>query len=262
MPKTLPSPKPMPSNIVRKLNDMNRAFYARVADEFDATRDGAWQGWYGIKTYIPLTSGESHPFARVLDVGCGNGRFGVFIAKENPNGYINYFGIDSSRELLTHAEKTLAVIPHPNFGYSLEKRDFIEQPLDEKHDFPYRFHLVVAFGVLHHIPGTAQRMDFVRSLANLVLPDGHLVYTEWRFYEDQRFHKHLLPPPADLAPHLEKGDYFLDWGGDKTAMRYCHYVDDAEHKALIAATGLTLAQTYRADGYNRDTNMYVVLHKP
>ncbi len=44
------------------------------------------------------------------------------------------------------------------------------------------------------------------------------------------------------------------WRRETPALRYCHYVDDAEHSALVAATGLTEVVTFRADGETGDMN--------
>ena len=65
------------------------------------------------------------------------------------------------------------------------------------------------------------------------------------------------PGRTDLQ--VEPHDYLLDWRRGEHALRYCHYVDDAEHAALIAATGLTEITTYRADGRTNDMNRYSAL---
>ncbi|MEW6579100.1 MAG: hypothetical protein AB1435_07890, partial [Chloroflexota bacterium] len=74
-----------------------------------------------------------------------------------------------------------------------------------------------------------------------------------------RFRQRILPWPPDLV--AEPGDYLLDWRRGARAPRYCHYVDDAEHAALIAATGLRELATYRADGHTGDVNQYSILRR-
>jgi len=58
---------------------------------------------------------------------------------------------------------------------------------------------------------------------------------------------------------VEAGDYLLDWRRGERALRYCHYVDDAEQAQLVAATGLKLVTQYRADGSTGDANLYTVM---
>lgn len=238
----------MDDTTILQLNAINRAFYAQVADEFDATRAGAWAGWERL---IPYLIGVQS----VLDVGCGNGRFGVFLA-QHAAAPLSYHGIDNSAALLARARTALS--DQPNLAAVLEARDLVEQPLDVSYD---GYDLVVGFGVLHHIPGADRRRAFIRALADQVAPRGLLIYTEWRFYEQARFRAKVIPFPPEIAPHVEANDFLLDWGGDSAAVRYCHYVDDAEHTALIEGSGLALVETFRADGHSGDTNVYCVLRK-
>ncbi|MBK8029290.1 MAG: class I SAM-dependent methyltransferase [Chloroflexi bacterium] len=235
---------------VRRLNAINRQFYVTVADDFDATRGQAWVGWEKLIEHLqphpptPSPGGEGE--ISVLDVGCGNGRFGVFL--RDKLGAIRYHGMDNSAALL---DKARASLPDA----ILEERDIVEHPPDAG-----AYDLVVLFGVLHHLPGADRRLAFMRTLAERVAPGGWLVFTAWRFYEYPRFRDRVVPWEADLQ--VEAHDYLLDWRRGERALRYCHYVDDAEAERLITATGLERVAQYRADGFTGDVNLYVVLKKP
>ena len=91
------------------------------------------------------------------------------------------------------------------------------------------------------------------------LPGGFLVFAAWRFYVRERFRRRIAPWPADID--AEAHDYLLDWRRGERALRYCHYVDDAEHAQLIAATDLRARADFRADGAEGDLNRYTVLQK-
>jgi tRNA (uracil-5-)-methyltransferase TRM9 len=249
----------MDSSTITRLNQINREFYRVTADEFDQTRGEAWPGWERLRPYL-------HTPISVLDVGCGNGRFGLFLAKtlslptspplhrmeRGSGGEVIYHGLDSNPALLEHARESLQSLS--GLTVNLEERDMVENPPDTG-----AYDLVVLFGVIHHIPGYTERQNFVRQLATRVKPGGLFAFACWHFYEYERFRQRITPWPEDIE--VEKGDYLLDWRRGRTALRYCHYVDDAEHAELTTATGMDEILTYRADGQTGDANRYSILRK-
>ncbi len=265
---------------LRRLNALNRNFYHIAGEDFDQTRGKPWPGWIRLLPYLR----HGTDALSVLDVGCGNGRFGVFLAEalttrslldagektSLPEGEglgvrasLRYHGLDSDPALLAKAQERMASIgathasPLPiRVDVRLEQRDVVENPPDAG-----AYDLVALFGVLHHVPGSATRLALLHALAERVAPGGLLVFSCWRFYEDRRFRARIVPWPEDLAAHVEAGDYLLDWRRGQPALRYCHYVDDAEHAALVAAAGLTEVESYRADGRTGNLNRYSLLRK-
>lgn len=238
----------MDDHTAQRLNAINQTFYATVADAFDTTRGRAWQGWQRLPTLVckPVRASVS-----VLDVGCGNARLGAFLAQTCAMP-LRYHGIDSSPALLEHARAAMTAYPHVETR--LDLHDIVDAPL---HDGSYN--LVALFGVMHHIPGASRRLALMRALAGRVAPGGLLAFACWRFYEFEKFRARVVPFPPDLQ--VEAGDYLLDWRRGETALRYCHYVDDDEHRALIAATGLREVVSYRADGEGGTANQYTILQK-
>ncbi len=230
---------------IKRLNDINRAFYRITAKAFDQSRSQPWPGW---ETLLP----HLHPPLSVLDVGCGNGRFGAFLA-EHLSADIAYTGVDNNPALLERARAAVTVS-----SVQFEQRDIVEHPLDTG-----TYDLVALFGVIHHIPGSAQRQDFMRTLAERVAQSGLLVFAAWRFYDFERFRKRIVPwSETDISPdEVEPHDYLLDWRRGERALRYCHFVDDDEHAVLTAATGLTEIATYRADGQAGTVNRYSLLQR-
>ncbi len=236
----------MDVNLIRRLNQLNKDFYTQTAESFSQSRDHAWEGWLRLLPYLK-------PPLSVLDVGCGNGRFGIFLHEQFGDG-IGYHGLDNAPALLDFARQAF---DERGLSFTLENRDIVENPPDTG-----EYDLVVAFGVLHHIPGYQNRHEFVRHLGQRVKKDGCLVFTTWRFYEQPRFRGRVVAWPDDFA--VEAHDYLLDWRRGieaKPALRYCHYVDDAEHQSLITATDLTEIITYRADGRSGDLNGYSILRR-
>ncbi len=80
-----------------RLNAINRAFYTRRAGSFVQTRNHPWPGWKRALGAFP----KDEPL-RVLDIGCGNGRYGHFLA-ERAERPVAYTGVDLSPALLEEA---------------------------------------------------------------------------------------------------------------------------------------------------------------
>ncbi len=230
---------------LERLNQINREFYRATASEFDATRQGAWRGWERLLKAIDL------PVESALDLGCGNGRFGRFLAARQAQPF-RYIGIDSSADLLAQARRQLARAA--GVDAILVESDLVLLELPR-----HSAQLVALFGLIHHVPGFAQRRALLASAADCVAPGGYLALAAWRFYEQERFRRRIVPWGGDIA--VERHDYLLDWRGGTRALRYCHYVDDEEHAELIAASGLSVIADFRADGAQGDLNRYTVLRK-
>ncbi len=233
----------------RRLLAINRSFYQRHAADFARTRRQAWAGWQQL---LPLLRGR----ARLLDVGCGNGRFGRFWAGANPAGApLHYHAVDASLPLLREAARALRTFPMAKTR--LEWRDISSDP--PRHG---RYPLIALLGVLHHIPARARRAALLRALGERLSADGVLIVTFWRFSADPRLRGRTLPWPPHLAEQVEPNDFLLPWGdGDTGAIRYCHHFDEAEERELVAASGLTLAQSFAADGASGALNAYRILRR-
>ena len=238
----------MRSETQAALNQINRDFYRLHAASFSSTRETPWRGW------SKLMEGEGSP-NRILDLGCGNGRFAVFLnetyGQADPHAFV---GTDLSPALLSTARERAPAahfVCHDLLG---------TQP---RSLFTGQFDLIVAFGVLHHIPGFSARVELLRSATELLEPGGSVVFTFWQFGGDPRFKKRTLswsdsPVPIDVSD-LECGDHLLQWGssGEPTAARYCHYTAPDEALELAEAAELRVAETFLDDGRDRDLNLYV-----
>ena len=228
----------MDDDTARRLNAINRDFYAKTARDFDATRQRPWSGW------TRLLHGLDLPLDSLLDIGCGNGRFARFLARRQRQPFA-YCGVDSSADLLALARGQLSA----QADCELLERDIVMGALPQR---PAQ--LVVLFGLLHHMPGRERRRELVKAAADCVLPGGWLAFTAWRFIESQRLRARIQPWSSDIK--VETGDYLLDWRRGQRALRYCHHIDDQEHAELIAASGMRVLADFREDG---GLNRYTVL---
>ena len=234
------------------LRQINREFYSRYAADFDRTRHpGGWPGWRRVVEAAPRPTGR---LLRVLDLGCGNGRFALFLERkpdlrsERP---FDYFGIDSSAELIERARSACADPEHIRF----EVDDIEKRPLDQA-----SYDLVTLFGVVHHLPGFATRRRALERAAAALAPGGLLAVTCWQFADDARFESRQLDwgPDAGVDPaELEPGDHLLRWGPvNSGARRYCHHTNEQELDRLVGGLPLTETARYRADGPGGRQNLY------
>ena len=248
--------------LIHQLNKINARFYQLTATEFSKTRSFYWQGWKNLLPFIQPLAKEKTPF-KVLDVGCGNGRFGEFLFRQKISKKLIYHGLDNSQELLNFAQQRLEPL---KFEKEFMTIDLVESLLHQtlSEEIPYKkYHLTTLFGVLHHIPSQKLRQELVQLLGNSLVSGGFLVLTAWRFLNEKRFEKKQIHSSiVQIDPEeLEKNDYILDWQQGRTAYRYCHYTDEQEMKKLITNSGLKLVQEYVADGKSENLNHYVVLRK-
>ena len=244
---------------VRALAEINRAFYRDASAEFGATREAPWAGWERLLPRIEALRAADD--FTVLDVGCGNGRFAAFL--DARGAACRYLGVDASAPLIEDARARRLACVDARF----ETRDFLP-PADLAALPPGPFGLITLFGVLHHVPGAAQRRALLARLGTALRPGGLLALTAWQFAAFRRFRARVQPwdeynrgaaEPVDEG-QLDRGDHLLRWGdGDPPRVRYCHFADDSELDGLLEALPLTCEDRYAADGRGGKLNRYLVL---
>jgi SAM-dependent methyltransferase len=257
----------MDEQTARSLNAINRTFYSASAAEFDRSRSAPWPGWTRLLPRIRQDREAPTATAlRVLDVGCGNGRFGAFLADrlpaaQRPPDGIHYCGIDSSPALISRA--TERALPFARVEF--RQMDFVEA----RSELPKGpFSLIALFGVLHHVPGHDPRRDLLRRLGERLAPGGILALTTWQFEAFARFQSRLTPwpeynrtaaDPIDTA-QLEPGDHLLPWGDGGSALRYCHFTSERDTRDLLEGLLFEIVESYAADGREGNLNRYFICH--
>ena len=249
----------MDDSTAARLNALNRDFYRRHAASFDARRRTPWPGWERVAERLV---GIDRP--SILDVGCGNARFGHDLADQLERA-IDYVGVDVSPELLQIAARRAPA------SWRLIEADVIADGLPTS--VGAGFDLVSCFGVMHHVPDERNRRRLLDELAAVLRPGGHLAVSFWQFGERERFRRRERPWASHGFPEgpPESGDALLAWGdvpegaaggAPEPPVRFCHFSDPAEVRRLMARLALEPSDEFSADGTTGDLNFYVVLRAP
>ena len=227
-----------------RLLDLNRQFYQTFAVQFSATRQRLQPGVMRILSQISQADS-------LLDLGCGNGELAHQLARQ---GYASvYTGLDFSSALLKQA----AADQPANFHFlqaDLSTVDW-DAPLSGS-----QYDAILAFAVLHHLPGTDLRLHVLCKVRALLAPGGRFIHSEWQFLNSPHLINRIQPWEAIgiSASEVNPGDYLLDWRQGGKGLRYVHHFSESELNELAGLTGFEVVETCLSDGKNHHLGLYQV----
>ena len=116
-----------------RLLALNRQFYADVAEPFHSTRRSWPQGNVRLLDSVPPAASERP--VRVLDAGCGNGRFAAVL--NSLGNRVRYTGVDANARLLELATDSTAGLAHVEAAFvqadlhrsRMDRGNWVIQPL-------------------------------------------------------------------------------------------------------------------------------------
>ncbi|HSB67692.1 MAG TPA: class I SAM-dependent methyltransferase [Anaerolineales bacterium] len=229
---------------ISRLLELNRQFYQTFALPFSATRQRLQPGVLKILEQI-------NPEDDLLDLGCGNGELAHELARCGHAG--SYTGLDFSPPLLGEAS-----LGQPsNFRFILADLSGAHWDADLTAN---QFDAILAFAVLHHLPGIELRSSLLRKVRSLLKPGGRFIHSEWQFLNSPRLAARVQPWKAiELADEeVDPGDYLLDWRQGGTGLRYVHLFSEQELVELAAQVGFQVAESFLSDGETHNLGMYQV----
>jgi SAM-dependent methyltransferase len=232
----------MDSNTARRLLDLNRQFYQTFGREFASTRRRLQPG---VRRILESLGGDEN----ILDLGCGNGELAKELARRGHPG--SYTGLDFSPALLGEIEGLPANFEFTEADITGEWEKRINAPAR-------RFDLVLAFAVLHHIPGLDLRLGILHKIRSQLRPGGRFIHSEWKFLGSDKLRARIQPwEAAGFSPgEMDPGDTLIDWRHGGRGLRYVHAFDENELEALAEASGFVILESFRSDGQGGKLGLY------
>ncbi len=240
---------------IKQIVKLNNQFYQLISKDFSRTRQKPWEGWGRVVENIKKYFGEKDTLLeknkieansskdklneteiRVLDIGCGNGRFCDYLHKYIGN--FSYTGVDINNDLLSEGKEKCSKLPTVQSKFI--KKDVI---LGIK-DIKGTYNVICSFGVTHHLPNNDFREKWFLSLLDLVkkdLKNSMVILSFWDFTK--------MP-----------GDYLVSWGDGVEKPRYCHKYSGEEIAKIIKIykhKGFKLIDKYNSD----NKNLYLIFGK-
>lgn len=200
-----------------KIREQLRTTYDRVAEDFSASRKRHWPEMNLISDGMPHG-------AKVLDLGCGDGRlFEILKVKK-----VDYTGVDFSRSLLELAKK------------KYPQQEFIEQDIT-KLDLNRRYDRIVLLAAFHHIPGKSSRQKTLKNIGNHLNADGVLIISVWNLWQWRHWKYFLIALVRSLFTFFREDprDLFIPFGKEKMP-RYYHAFFPFELKRLLQQSGFSI----------------------
>jgi ubiquinone/menaquinone biosynthesis C-methylase UbiE len=215
--------------------------YNLLAEEFSSTRERVWEEIeFLFNNY--LNSGD-----KVLDLGCGNGRYYPLFQKS----HVDYFGTDISEKLIEIAKEN-----YPEGKFQMNE--------DLKIPFPdIFFDKIYSIAVLHHIPSEEYRLQFLNEIKRVLKKSGLIVLTVWKFHQPKELYllfKYTILKIIGKSK-LDWKETFEPWG--KKTERYYHYFSKEELEDLFKKSGFEVKKTGITKNLrgNRQ-NIYLIAQKP
>lgn len=213
--------------------------YNQIAEDFSRTRQRIWEEIrFLFDDY--LQQGD-----KILDWGCGNGRYFEIFKGKN----INYIGIDNSEKLIEIAKQK-----YPQANFRITNNSVI--PFSDNY-----FDKVYSIAVLHHIPSKELRIKFLQEAKRALKPGGLLILTVWKF-KSEKERKLLLKYTILKLLGKSKLDFkdILDpWG--KELDRYYHWFSKRELKKLAQQAGFKVEKLGIVSNKRGNRNNFYLIAK-
>lgn len=230
----------MNNDKAQKIIDANKDIYNRIAEKYASVRDEPWEEMDFLFGKF-LKSGD-----KVLDLGCGNGRFYDSFIK---NG-VFYTGVDNSENLIEIAKKK-----HSEGEFTLASA--LNLPFNDE-----EFNAVYGIAILHHIPSESMRRMFMEEAKRVLKKGGCLVLTVWDLNEkkEQEEKKKKFNIFDLFRQRIDRNDVFIPWYGAKDCYFYSFTMET--FRRIVDDSGLAIIDHGEIlIGKKPYKNLYIVAKK-
>lgn len=213
----------MRKKFTESITEKVKASYSQFAGEFDQTRRQQWPEFDHFLAY-------TRKHAKVLDLGCGNGRLYDFLQPKE----VTYLGIDHNSHLLDLARKNF-----PEAKFQLD--DIMDLDLEEE-----AFGNVFCIAAFHHVPTKKMRKKVLTDIHKTLKPDGVLILTVWNLFQPKylgQLLKAMLRCILTLGLKGSWNDLWIKWG-DYPLKRYYHAFLPGEFQALFEENSWEIEELY------------------
>jgi len=222
------------------LLEKTRQDYNLIAQDFANKRERIWEETrFLLENYLK-------PNEKVLDLGCGNGRYFPLFKEKS----VDYYGIDSSKDLIKIAQRDY---PAGKFQVG----EALKLPFDNNF-----FDKVYSIAVLHNIPSEEFRLQFLKEAGRILKSKGLLILTVWKIHQFKESHllfKYIILKLIGKSK-MDWKDFLEPW--DKKVERYYHSFSLEELSNLVKKAGFKIQEKgiIKNRRGNRQ-NLYIICQK-
>jgi SAM-dependent methyltransferase len=137
----------------------------------------------------------------ILDLGCGNGRFGICFSEMD----VTYEGVEPMKECVDFCKEAFFDYPHLNFNHTpVNSPDYglsgNVEPLNFKLNYPDSFFDdVICYSVFTHLQTLDVAKNYIKEIKRVLKPNGNLFITFYR-----------SPPNKSADPYFGR-TVFNEW---------------------------------------------------
>ena len=169
---------------------------------------------------------------KFIDLGCGDGR--IFEAFKDKG--VSYAGVALSDDVIARAKARWAK-DIADGRVAFETGDLLDLPVEDG-----RFDVVVAAGILHHLPSEAYRARAASELARVVRPGGYALIAVWNFWQPRHWGV-LLHQFFGRKNGWDFGDLKISWKQPRFP-RYYHAFRKKEMRKLCEGAGFDVVEEH------------------